>query len=64
MTQPLEIRTISLAYLPTGALLAAAIGGEGDPASLRAAKAALLNLAMQVDAQLLRTPDKSLDTPD
>jgi len=48
------ITTISLAYLPTGALLSAAIGGEGDLPALKAAKAALMNLAMRVDEQIYR----------
>ena len=53
------IKTISIAYLPTGAVLSASIGVRtvGD---LRAAKAALLNLATQVDKHLLLAVEQAV----
>ena len=45
--------TMSIAYLPTGAMLTAAISAGDTAASLRATKLALQNVLAQIDERLL-----------
>ncbi len=45
--------TLSIAYLPTGAMLTAAISAGDTAASLRATKIALQTVLVQIDERLL-----------